>query len=98
MGVEIITNNIPDQRARTKLQEAVLKAIGPQPGDWRVEIREQQDSPSWGITISGPNDFYWSRRFFGVIEQNPSDDYCFIAKALSELFPRGREQETPVEL
>ena len=83
MAVRVLSNNLPD-RAHTAVQEVVLEAIGKRSGDWRVQIHENQNSPSWHITIWGPKDFHWTQEFFGPEEQNPSDGYVAIRSAVAE--------------
>lgn len=90
MAVRVFSNNLPDPTVRTAVQEAVLAAIGAPSGDWTVQIHENQGSPSWHITIWGPNNFQWAREFFGPEEQNALDDYSFIKKAISEVLSRAR--------
>jgi len=87
MAVHVFSNNLPDPTVRAAVQKAVLEALGSRGGDWSVNIRENQDSPSWHITIGGPNSFHWTREFFGVEEQNPLDDYAFIRQTISTVFP-----------
>ncbi|MGC9945269.1 MAG: hypothetical protein ABSF64_02635 [Bryobacteraceae bacterium] len=84
-----VSNNLPDPAARVALQEAVLDALGARNGDWRVQIHENQDSPSWHITIWGPNDFHWTREFFGIEEQNSLNAYAFIRQTIASLFSTG---------
>src|SRR5579864_7939123 len=78
MAVRVFSNNLPNPATRAKVQEAVIGAIGAPSGDWTVQIHENQNSPSWHITIWGPNDFHWTREFFGPEEQNALDHYSFI--------------------
>jgi hypothetical protein len=88
MAVRVFINNLPDPAVRAAVQEAVLAAIGAPGGDWRVQIHENQDSPSWHITIWGPNNFDWTREFFGIEEQNSIDGYAFIRRTISSVLSR----------
>src|SRR5437016_7091884 len=90
MAARVFSNNLPNPTVRAEVQKAVQEAIGVPSGDWRVQIHENQDSPSWHITIWGPNNFQWTREFFGVEEQNASDGYSFIRRTISEVFSRAR--------
>lgn len=85
MAVRVFSNNLPDPAVRTAVQQAVLGAIGTPSGDWLVQIHENPDSPSWHITIWGPNDFYWTHDFFGPEEQNSTDGYAFIRRTISDV-------------
>lgn len=86
MAVRIFSNNLPNPAVRAAVQQAVLGAMGTPSGDWEVQIHENQDFPSWHVTISGPNDFRWTREFFGVEEQNSLDGYAFIKRTVATLF------------
>ena len=55
-----------------------------------MQIHENPHSPSWHITIWGPNNFQWTREFLGPEEQNARDDYSFIKTAISEVFSGAR--------
>lgn len=90
MAVRVFSNNLPNPTVRAQVQEAVLEAIGIPIGDWLVQIHEKQESPSWYITIWGPNNFHWSREFFGVEEQNPIGGYSAIREAILEALSRTR--------
>ena len=85
MAVRVFSNNLPNPAVREAVQEAVLGAIGAPSGDWLVQIHENQESPSWHVTIWGPNNFHWSREFFGIEEQNHLDGFAFIKKTISEV-------------
>jgi hypothetical protein len=78
MAVRVFSNNLPDPKVRAEVQKAVLGAIGAPSGNWRVQIHENQDSPSWHITVWGPNNFEWTREFLGPGEQDALDDYSFV--------------------
>ena len=84
MAVRVFSNNLPKPEVRAAVQEAVLEAIGAPSGDWLVQIHENPDSPSWHVTIWGPNNFHWTREFFGIDEQNPLDGFAFIKKTISD--------------
>ena len=90
MAVRVFSNNLPKPDVRAAVQEAVLGAIGAPSGDWLVEIHEAQDSPSWHVTIRGPNKFHWTREFFGMEQQNPVDGYAFIRRTISAVISRIR--------
>ena len=90
MAVRVFSNNLPDPTVRAAVEEAVLGAIGAPSGDWLVQIHEKPDSPSWHITIRGPNNFQWSREFLGPEEQSALDDYAFIKRSVSEVLSRAR--------
>jgi hypothetical protein len=47
MAVRVSNNNLPDRAVGAAVQEAVLGAIGAPDGDWRVQIHENADSPSF---------------------------------------------------
>ena len=96
MAVRVSSNNLSDPAIRAAVQEAVLGAIGAPGGDWLVEIHENQYSPSWHITIRGPNDFHWTHEFFGPEEQNSLDGYAFIRKAISDVLLSAPERTQPV--
>jgi hypothetical protein len=49
--VRLFSNNLANPTERAEVQEAVLSAIGAPSGDWLVQIHENQNSPSWHITI-----------------------------------------------
>ena len=85
MAVRVFSNNLPNPALRDALQEAVLGAIGAPSGDWLVQIHENPESPSWHVTIWGPNNFHWTREFFGTEEQNPLDGFAFIKTTISEV-------------
>jgi hypothetical protein len=87
MAVGVISNNLPLLPVRAAVQKAVLESIGARSGDWTIRILKDEDSPSWHITISGPNDFHRTIEFFGPDEQNPHDDYAFIRQTISNVFP-----------
>ena len=78
MAVRVFSNNIPNPTARAGVQAAVLGAMGDPSGDWVVQIQENHDSWLWHITITGPNNFHWTREFSGVDEQFALDGYNFI--------------------
>ena len=90
MAVQVFSNNVREPTRRAAVQDAVLGAIGSPSGEWKVQIHENRDSPSWQITIWGPSNFQWSREFFGPDEQNELDDYGFIRKTISEVLSRAR--------
>jgi hypothetical protein len=96
MAVRVSNNNLPDRAVGAAVQEAVLGAIGAPDGDWRVQINENQDSPSWHVTIWGPNDFRWTREFFGPEEQNPADGYAVIKRAVAEALAGSSVRTPPV--
>jgi hypothetical protein len=85
MAVRVFSNNLPNPAVREAVQEAVLGAIGAPSGDWLVQIHENAESPSWHVTIWGPNNFRWTREYFGIEEQNPLDGFAFIKKTISEV-------------
>jgi hypothetical protein len=85
MAVRVFSNNLPNPTVRNAVQEAVLGAIGAPSGDWLVQIHENAESPSWHVTIWGPNNFRWTREYFGIEEQNPLDGFAFIKKTISEV-------------
>ena len=85
MAVRVLSNNLPLPAVGGAVEAAVQEAIGAPTGDWMVQIHENQDSPSWHITIWGPNKFHWTREFFGIDEQNPLNGYAFIRKAISDV-------------
>jgi hypothetical protein len=89
MSVSVIINSIPIPADHDAVQRAVLKGIGETPGDWRVYISERQ-TPEYFITIMGSDGFKWERRFFGIEEQNPSDDFDFIRKTVAANFQEVR--------
>ncbi|HXM40547.1 MAG TPA: AAA family ATPase [Bryobacteraceae bacterium] len=84
MAVRVSNNNLPNRAEGAAVQEAVLGAIGAPEGDWRVQIHENPDSPSWHITILGPNEFRWTREFFGPDEQNQADGYAALRRAVAD--------------
>jgi len=86
MAVRVQSNNLPIPAVRAAVQEAVLGAIGEPSGDWQVQIHEGPYSPAWQITIWGPNDFQWTREFFGPEQQNSLDGYAVIKRTVSNLF------------
>ena len=96
MAVRVSNNNLPNRAVGAAVQEAVLETIGALDGDWRVQIHESHDSPSWHITIWGPNDFRWTREFFGPEEQNSSDGYAAIRKAVGDALARSSVRTRPV--
>lgn len=96
MAVRVSNNNLPNRAVGAAVQEAVLETIGALDGDWRVQIHESHDSPSWYITIWGPNDFRWTREFFGPQEQNSSDGYTAIRKAVGDALARSSVRTRPV--
>jgi hypothetical protein len=96
MAVRVSSNNLPNRTAGATVQEAVLGAIGAPDGDWRVQIHESHDSPSWHITIWGPEDFRWTREFFGPEEQDPSDGYAAIRRAVAEALAGSSVRSRPV--
>jgi|HubBroStandDraft_1064217.scaffolds.fasta_scaffold02247_4 hypothetical protein len=83
MAVRVL-NNLADPARGAAVQEAVVEAIGAPEGDWLVQIHENQSSPSWHITISGPRGFRWTREFFGPEEQNPADGYATMRSAIAD--------------
>jgi predicted ATPase len=91
MAVRVFSNNLPDRAVRAAVQEAVLAAMGEPGGDWLVQIHENQYSPSWHITIWGPNNFHWTRAFFGTEEQNPRDGYALIRGTITSVVTRNPE-------
>jgi predicted ATPase len=88
MAIRVFNNNLPPPSVRANVERAVLEAMGAPSGDWMVQIHEKPDSPSWHITIWGPNNFHWSREFSGPEEQNDRDDYSFIKKTISQVMSR----------
>jgi hypothetical protein len=74
LAVRVFSNNLPNPTVREEVQKAVLGAMSASSGDWTVQIHEDQNSPSWHVTIWGPNNFQWAGEFFGPEEQNPLDD------------------------
>src|ERR1035437_2615270 len=85
MAVRVFSNNLPDPAVRAQVQRAVLGAMGSPNGDWTVQIHENADSPSWHITICGPDNFRWTKEFLGIEEQNKLDDYNLIKKTISDV-------------
>jgi hypothetical protein len=75
MAVHFQANSIPDPAARGIIQQAVLEAIEGLPGEWLVTIGEIAHSPAWEIEITGPNNFFWQRIFFGHQEQDRYGDF-----------------------
>ena len=90
MAVRVFSNNLPNPTERAEVQEAVLSAIGAPSGDWLVQIHENQNSPSWHITIWGPNHFKWTQEFFGLEEQNPHGGYSAIKKTIEDALSSSR--------
>ena len=90
VAVRVFSNNLPNPTERAELQKAVLSAIGAPSGDWLVQIHENQNSPSWHITIWGPNHFRWTHEFFGLEEQNPLDGYNVIKKTIEDALSSSR--------
>jgi hypothetical protein len=84
MAVRVSNNNLPNRATGAAVQQAVLAAIGDRDGDWQVQIHESHDFFSWHVTIWGPSDFRWTREFVGPEEQNPSDGYAAIRRAVAE--------------
>ena len=90
MAVRVFSNNLPNPAVRDAVQEAVLGAIGAPSGDWLIQIHENPESPSWHVTIRGPNNFHWTREYFGIEEQNPLDGFAFIKKTISDVLSRSQ--------
>jgi len=90
MAVRVFSNNLPDPEQRVAVENVVLEAIGNPRGEWTVQIHENQDSPSWHVTIWGTDNFQWSQEFFGPDQQNDSDGYSFIRRTVSDVFLRRR--------
>ena len=90
MAVRVFSNNLPNAAVRTAVQEAVLGAIGAPSGDWLLQIHENPESPSWHVTIWGPDNFHWTREFFGIEEQNPLNGFAFIRQTISDVLSRAR--------
>jgi hypothetical protein len=50
--------------------EAILRdAIGDRSGDWNVFIVDMSPASEYVITIDGPDDFFWRRKFHGSNQQ-----------------------------
>jgi hypothetical protein len=64
MPVEIIRNEVP-QELQSRLIAGISSAIGNRAGIWNTDITSDLEANAWDIEISGPNHFYWSRRFSG---------------------------------
>lgn len=87
MSVHVINNTIGDPQHGASVQKAVLESIGQPDGDWRVYISEPPGDPGYTVRIKGPNDKLWSRRFFGIEEQD-GPDYAFIRRTVSEIMQK----------
>ncbi len=80
MPASIFSNDIPTPNRRKVIGAAVLDGIGNRPENWVVSIHQPQHSPDYVVTIEGPEDFKWTRRFFGN-EQTPE----FIRDAVKQI-------------
>lgn len=62
MPIEIVRNEVPaaDQKA---LVQGISSAIGDRSGLWKVDILAALEANAWDVEITGPDGFYWSRRF-----------------------------------
>ena len=53
----------------TLFEERVVDVIGARPGEWIVSLTDRPEVSAWYISIDGPNNFEWGKRFIGVERQ-----------------------------
>jgi hypothetical protein len=85
MPVYVVSNDIGAPPYQKQIGGAVLEGVGDRPDDefWEISIHEAPDSQDLIVTISGPNDFIWTRRFSGPHENNPE----FIREEIKKALP-----------
>lgn len=82
MPIATVCNTIANPGKGALVESVVLEEIGDRAGQWLVRISEPQLSPEYDIGLDGPRGFKWSRRFFGIEEQ---DERCeFIRRAVRD--------------
>jgi hypothetical protein len=64
MPIQIVRNEVP-QPLQHRLVTGILTAIGPCEGLWEIDIAADLDANAWDVEITGPDKFYWARRFSG---------------------------------
>jgi hypothetical protein len=64
--------------------EAILRdTVGDRPGEWKIFILDMFPSPECVITVEGPDDFLFRRKFEGLQQQRLE----FIVKKIAESLP-----------
>ena len=62
MPIQFIRNEVP-QALQRLLIKGISSVIGSRKGQWQVEIVSEATANAWDVEITGPNGFYWARRF-----------------------------------
>jgi len=64
MSVQIVRNEVP-QPVQQQLATGISTAIGGREGLWMVDITSELEANAWDVEVTGPDHFYWARRFSG---------------------------------
>jgi hypothetical protein len=62
--IQVVRNEVP-QAFQAQLTRGIFSAIGSRGGLWEVDIISELEAKAWDVEITGPDDFYFARRFSG---------------------------------
>lgn len=83
--VSILSNNLPNPKDRSDVDGAIRRALADRTGDWRASIVEPHNASFWQLSVQGPANFNWVRRFDGPDEQRAEYVESQLRAAVAEV-------------